>query len=482
MQSLHQHISLMPPLAFELNQFLSGFTLTEAFSQNNELATLVFCKDNEYLSVQFNTEAKTGLLFCYEQKIERSGSVYPLFKQLLHLKVLCVYAHAGNRSFAFDFENGLQLVFKLYGPLSNIILFEEGKVVGLFRKAIENDWLLQKDSFSSKREDVVLDVNPTCYYIYANETEGKRTILLKFEPCEFDLLYNTNSILEALTRFSRIFLTEYLFRIKKDAIIKKIQLALKRQQGLLQGAKTKLHHLKTQIPPDEIANILMANLQVVKKGETAVTLFDFYREQNIEIKLKKAWSPQENAEQYYKKSKNIKKDWAQAEEQIEKSGLLIAQLEIELEKANIITSLKEIKEEISQQDTKQPKVNLGADFKKFECEGYLIFVGKNSINNDQLTLKFAHKDDLWLHAKGVSGSHVIIKHKNKTGAFPKQVITYAAHLAAYYSKAKSSSLVPVIYTFKKFVRKPKGAHAGAVKVEKEELILVEPILPKPLSH
>jgi predicted ribosome quality control (RQC) complex YloA/Tae2 family protein len=102
-------------------------------------------------------------------------------------------------------------------------------------------------------------------------------------------------------------------------------------------------------------------------------------------------------------------------------------------------------------------------------------VGKNAKNNDELTLKFAHKDDLWLHAKGVSGSHVIIKHKAQL-AFPASVIEYAAQIAAHYSSAAGSSLVPVIYTPKKFVRKPKGANPGQVSVEKEELLLVEPKL------
>jgi predicted ribosome quality control (RQC) complex YloA/Tae2 family protein len=112
-------------------------------------------------------------------------------------------------------------------------------------------------------------------------------------------------------------------------------------------------------------------------------------------------------------------------------------------------------------------------FKKFEFEGYEVFVGKSAKNNDELTLKFARKDDLWLHARGVSGSHVIIRKKGQN-PIPVSVIRKAAQLAAYYSKGKSASLCPVIYTPKKYVRKPKGADPGAVVVEKEEVILAEP--------
>jgi predicted ribosome quality control (RQC) complex YloA/Tae2 family protein len=102
-------------------------------------------------------------------------------------------------------------------------------------------------------------------------------------------------------------------------------------------------------------------------------------------------------------------------------------------------------------------------------------VGKNARNNDELTLKFAHKDDLWLHAKGVSGSHIVIKHKANL-SFPEPLIQYAASLAAYYSSAAGSEWVPVLYTPKKYVRKPKGAHAGQVSVEREEVVLVQPKL------
>src|SRR5690606_15434518 len=88
-------------------------------------------------------------------------------------------------------------------------------------------------------------------------------------------------------------------------------------------------------------------------------------------------------------------------------------------------------------------------FRFCEYEGFKIYVGKSAENNDELTQKFAHKDDLWLHAKDVTGSHVIIRHQSgKT--FPKTVLEKAASLAAFYSKRKNDSLCPVQYTQKKY--------------------------------
>ena len=97
---------------------------------------------------------------------------------------------------------------------------------------------------------------------------------------------------------------------------------------------------------------------------------------------------------------------------------------------------------------------------------------KNSLKTT-LLLKYAYKDDLWLHARDVSGSHVIIKYQaGKT--FPRHVIERAAELAAWYSKRRTDSLCPVTVTPKKFVRKPKGLAPGQVIVEKEDVVLVAP--------
>ena len=115
-------------------------------------------------------------------------------------------------------------------------------------------------------------------------------------------------------------------------------------------------------------------------------------------------------------------------------------------------------------------------FKRFVVQDFEIWVGKNAANNDILTQKYSHKNDLWLHAKGVTGSHTIIKHKAGK-LIPSQVLTIAAQIAAYYSKHKGNTLAPVCYTLKKFVRKPKGFEPGQVVMDREEVIMVEPKLP-----
>jgi predicted ribosome quality control (RQC) complex YloA/Tae2 family protein len=114
-------------------------------------------------------------------------------------------------------------------------------------------------------------------------------------------------------------------------------------------------------------------------------------------------------------------------------------------------------------------------FKKFVHENFEIWIGKNAQNNDLLTQRHSYKEDLWLHARDVTGSHVLIKYQAGK-KFPMSVIERAAQLAAYFSKRKNDTLCPVIYTPKKYVRKPKGAAAGSVKIEREEVIMVCPSL------
>ena len=103
-----------------------------------------------------------------------------------------------------------------------------------------------------------------------------------------------------------------------------------------------------------------------------------------------------------------------------------------------------------------------------------ILVGRNARNNDKLTFLTSTKEDLWLHARGVAGSHVVIK-TIPGNPYPKPVIERAAQLAAFYSKYRNENTCPVIYTSRKYVRKRKGLVAGEVTVEREKVIFVQPM-------
>ena len=109
---------------------------------------------------------------------------------------------------------------------------------------------------------------------------------------------------------------------------------------------------------------------------------------------------------------------------------------------------------------------------EFEYRGYTIFVGKNNIQNDYLTMKMGKNRDLWLHTKNIPGSHTLIKYKGEE--FPPGVIKKAAELAAYYSKGRNSSYVEVDYCPISHVKKPPGAKRGMVIYEGYNTAFVAP--------
>ena len=189
-------------------------------------------------------------------------------------------------------------------------------------------------------------------------------------------------------------------------------------------------------------------------------------------------SPQKNAENYYRKSKNEKIEIQKLMENIEAKEQDLAEIDQQIEMIEKIETLKEFRkyQKVNALEAVPKALDTVQDlFKYYRFEGYEILVGRNAKNNDLLTQKYARKDDLWLHARDVSGSHVVIR-KQAGKNFPVTVIERAASLAAFYSKRKNDTLCPVIVTPKKFVRKTRDLADGQVIVEKEEVIMIEPML------
>ncbi len=474
MKSLHQHASIIPLLAENLNEVLLGFYLQDAFAANKEELNLIFVKEKEQLSLALNVEAKTGLLFFYDKELIREGGAMPLFKGLIGQCITSVVAHLNNRSFAIKFENKQQLIFKLYGGLSNVLLADDEKVLSLFRSSIQNDKNSNLNDLNQSH--VVTPVTADSYFYIGQIVEGlKKELTFLTEP-QGTIVWQGSHIIEGLHEFASQYLQQFKYQTLKAELEQKFSRQLKGKKAALIAAEKRLIQLDEEIPPEELGHILMANLHQIKKGETVVSLFDFYRNQPLEIKLKKDLSPADNAAYYYKKAKNRSVEKHQFEKRVLQLNAEISNLEILVEKVASAQKLKELRS--VQPETKQQKRSVQPDkFKHFTLKEFDIYIGKSAENNDELTQRFAKKDDLWLHARGVGGSHVVIK-KKPAKDFPKEVIEYAAQLAAYYSKAKGSGLVPVIYTPKKFVRKPKGANLGQVLVEKEEVIMVEPKKPE----
>ena len=231
-------------------------------------------------------------------------------------------------------------------------------------------------------------------------------------------------------------------------------------------------------------DLLTSYIYSLKKGDKNFTTFNFFSEDNeeITIALDENKTPSENIQNYYKKYNKLKKSEESAIDQLEKNEEELQYLYsvlTNIENCESYTEIDDIKEElVSTGYVRKRKAN-GKNSKKAKAskplhfissDGIDIFVGKNNIQNEYLSLKFANKNFMWLHTKNIPGSHVIICSSD----VPDNTLVEGATLAAYYSKAKDSSKVPVDYTLVKNLKKPNGSKPGMVIYHTNYTMYVEP--------
>ena len=234
-------------------------------------------------------------------------------------------------------------------------------------------------------------------------------------------------------------------------------------------------------------HLLMAQQDAVDAGAEAVTLPDLFEAgEPVTIPLDEAKSAVENAEHYYGRARRTRRSREEAEARLDETLERADTAEALLEALHDIDTLDGIKRFRSEhEDDLTPFVDReDADVQRFPFRrfdlggGFEVWAGKNARQNQELTFHVAQKYDLWMHARGVPGSHTILHLPNRDAEPGKRRTHVAAAIAAYYSKARGSSVVPVMVTRRKYVRSPKGADPGAVRVEREEVIMVEPRLPE----
>ncbi len=240
-----------------------------------------------------------------------------------------------------------------------------------------------------------------------------------------------------------------------------------------------------------MGDIVTANLHRITRGQAMLRATDFYDEemQEIEIPLKPNLSPQQNAAKFYKdyaKAKHAEKILTEQLAQGEIEANYLAGVLEELARAENERDLSEIRAELEEGGYVRPadRRKSGKQMKQApskpmvfrSSDGFPILVGRNNRQNDQLSLKSAHKNDIWLHAQKIHGAHVIIACEGTE--VPDQTITEAAMLAAYYSEAREGQNIPVDVTPVRFLKKPNGAKPGMVVYEHYRTVIVTPCAAK----
>jgi predicted ribosome quality control (RQC) complex YloA/Tae2 family protein len=229
--------------------------------------------------------------------------------------------------------------------------------------------------------------------------------------------------------------------------------------------------------------LLTANLHQAKKGMKDIEVSNYYEEdgRTITIPLDPQKTPSANAQKYFTRYQKAKSAIGVVQEQITLARAEAAYFDALLQQLHSASpkDIEEIREELQEEGYIRQKQRKGmkkpANAKPqlenyFSTEGDEIFVGKNNKQNDYLTNKFARRDEIWLHTKDIPGSHVVIRNENPS----EQSIKEAGILAAYFSKAKSSSSVPVDFTKVRHVKKPNGAKPGFVIYDNQQTIFITP--------
>ncbi|WP_026995926.1 NFACT RNA binding domain-containing protein [Flectobacillus major] len=515
-------------LSKRLEQELTGLVLAECFSQEKDELVLGFCTDGKQWKKKREFYIKAVLhpdFAClnFPDDFRRAGrNSVDLFKELIGAKVIGLHQFLNERAFVLYFENDFSLLFKMYGNRSNIILFEGTEVLDLFHNklVVDNNLVLgQLDRpidqsfeafvaaegqvnklFPTFGKEIVKQINSQITLLQNPTLEQRwaiiQAIVYQLEQSAFyiktidyqpvlsmleeggDLVKKVEDPIQASNELYYSFAKVNVFDKEKGQIIRHLQKQIHRTQVYIDKSYAQLSGLEDDIKHEEIANIIMANLHAIPERTETIELYDFYRDKPLKVRLKPDLSPQKNAENYYRKSKNEKIEIQKLMENIEAKEETLQEFQQHIAKIEQIETLREfrkyIKNNVLEQTDKQA-LTVQDLFKYVNFQGWEILIGKNARNNDLLTQRYARKEDLWLHARDVSGSHVVIR-RQAGKKFPVSVIEKAAALAAYYSKRKNDSLCPVIVTPKKYVRKTKDLIEGQVIVDKEEVVLIEPSL------
>lgn len=266
-----------------------------------------------------------------------------------------------------------------------------------------------------------------------------------------------------------------------NSVVKK---RVKRLEKALQNIALDNESKKDYELNKEIGDILAANIYSIKKVPASVTLYNFYRDYEIEIQLNPAHTIQKNIDNYYKKFNKLKRGLISNEKRVVEVQEEIDYLNSILAHATTTQTaenLKNIHGELGSQgyiksNRKPSKGKKQQKQNNFEVaeenENYKIIFGRNNLENDFVTFKLGEKDDLWFHAKDIPGSHVILKFNRE--ALNDELIEKAARVAINYSKSNPGDKVNVEYTLKKFVLKPKGARPGfVIYTNQKEITLIK---------
>ena len=252
---------------------------------------------------------------------------------------------------------------------------------------------------------------------------------------------------------------------RRKALLLALEKERKTLEKRLEDHKKNLARKEAARIKRHLGDLIMANLYAIKKGDAEANLIDFETGERVRVELDPDKTPVENARAYYEAAK---RDEAAAK----RASELLALTEENLKK--VLAEIEEVKRlspaELRERFKKRPEKAPAVGLRYLAPGGFEVWVGRNARENEAL-LGLARSEDLWFHAQGVPGSHVILRTQGKPP--PLEALLFAAQLAAYHSKARGEKSAPVDYTKRKYVRKVKKAPPGTVVYSQAKTLFVD---------
>lgn len=514
-------------LVSEFKDNVRNCVFDNAVSFQKNRIDLYFLAENSSVKLSAFTGSAQPAMFMVSPQPHKKRNFASFFSSLQGQSVTDITLANSDRLLYFHFTNTSSLLFQLFGSVPNVFLVHNGVIKESFKRNESYSGTQapeprspnpQEASWSGKVRSFMLSINPALPRTFLNDIIFQHNLEEK-NPNEIEKF--THELSEALSTNATAHLVHdkslctipesYLdierpykydnfnhavresffssnerlkFRQKYNQISKLLEKELKR----LNARKTQLSKaekgLERSDQYEQFGHLIMANLyNPPKQDETVFEVQDFYdQSQKVRIPVKPGVPLTEMADTYYQKSRDAKKAYEVAISMKEETASRLKEIQRVQDRFEKITELPELQTFETEEKELLNSLNASGgskaddavNFIRKEYSGYEILIGRNATNNDEL-LRYAHKEDIWLHARGVGGSHVIIRMNNNKNFPDKSVIIFAAGHAAGYSKSAGSSLAPVMFTKRKHVRKPKGADRGKVIATKEDVIMVEPV-------
>ena len=334
---------------------------------------------------------------------------------------------------------------------------------------------------ANELENILVSDKLSTFRNFFNQASKPFLTETSFSPVPF-----ANRIGDPFTSLSDLLDTYYKDKAERDRVKQQASELIRRVENELQKNRHKLKKQEKELLATDNAEefrqkgeLLTTFLHQVPNDQDQVTLDNYYTNQPITIALDKALTPSQNAQRYFKRYQKLKEAVKYLTELIEETKatiLYLESVETVLNQAGL-EEIAEIREELIQtgfirrrqrekiQKRKKPEQYLASDGKT------IIYVGRNNLQNEELTFKMARKEELWFHAKDIPGSHVVISGNLNPS---DEVKTDAAELAAYFSKGRLSNLVQVDMIEVKKLNKPTGGKPGFVTYTGQKTLRVTP--------